>query len=484
MKRKILIGLGVIAAIFFIGGVYVIVIVESTAARLDYMIMLHQGGIFRGRYLTQLTQAQTNLLLLETRHPKSFDAFVNDILGMEKEIENCRNCHHAENVLSRIHDLSVQTDEYKNALSRVLALRADSSRRAKEMEDAFLIGERLIGEVRDIVRVTSVTLAGKTEASLKEFRRTRVLLYLLIGAIPLLAGILTLAFIRELTRPVETLLDATRRLKRGNLDHRVEGLTDEFGELGASLNDMAEALKDQMQKMQRTEQMVVIAELAAGLGHEIKNPLAGIKVAMHVLSEETNLPEEDRIVLRRVITEVARLESLMKNFLNFATPPKPQLTSLNVNDILSSTLAFYLRGKPVEEGSRDGIRVEKDLRPLPAAMIDAAQLQQVFLNLVLNAVDAMPGGGTLGIRTCCPDDPGLIQIEISDTGKGLAEGDDEKIFQPFYTTKPKGTGLGLAISRQMIVRHGGSILARNNPGGGAIFRILLPISPPKGGAPA
>jgi len=484
MKRRILIGLGFITAIFFCSSVYIIYTIDASTSRLNNMIMLHQVEILREDYLIQIKRVQSDLLLKDTRHTRTFDTFVKDILRMKKVLGTCYDCHHAKRVVDLIDSLSIRTGEYENALSRVLTLRANAARLEQEMDDAFRTGDGLVTEVRKMIEMTSTNLSDKRERALAEISQVKYILYVLIGIIPLLSGIIAYAVLREFANPMETLLDSTRRLKSGDLDHRVTGLRNEFGELAESINEMSISLKEQILKMQRTEQMVVVAELAAGLAHEIKNPLAGIKLSMHVLSEETGLPEEDRLVLRRVIEEVNRLETLMRNFLNFAKPPKPLLTSLNVNELLNSTLTFYLRGKSAEEGSRDGIRIEKELGPLPAATADATQLQHILLNLILNAVDAMPEGGTLKIRTCREGDPGMIRIEISDTGKGFAEGDAEKIFQPFYTTKPKGTGLGLAISRQMIGRHGGSIQASNNPDGGATFRVLLPVIPPEGDAPS
>jgi two-component system NtrC family sensor kinase len=111
-------------------------------------------------------------------------------------------------------------------------------------------------------------------------------------------------------------------------------------------------------------------------------------------------------------------------------------------------------------------------------MADPMHLQQIFLNLVLNAVDAMPNGGTIGVRTFFEEGPGNIQIEISDTGKGISKENLDKIFQPFFTTKAKGTGLGLAISKQLIEQHGGVITVDGNPAGGTIFRIRLPLHIP------
>jgi signal transduction histidine kinase len=177
---------------------------------------------------------------------------------------------------------------------------------------------------------------------------------------------------------------------------------------------------------------------------------------MNVLSEEASLSEEDRAILGKVSEEVTRLESLMKNFLNFAKPQKPALSPLNVNDLLQATLAFYIKSDAIHPGKSDGIRIDKDFHPLPPTMADMMQLQQVFLNIVLNAIDAMPKGGTLTLRTSFSEESGRIRVEIADTGKGIGEGPAAKIFEPFFTTKPKGTGLGLAICKQFIEQHGGS----------------------------
>jgi signal transduction histidine kinase len=255
----------------------------------------------------------------------------------------------------------------------------------------------------------------------------------------------------------------------------VVGLKDEFDELAASFNEMAASLKDQMLKMQRTEQMVIVGELAAGLAHEIKNPLAGIKVAMQVLSEEAGLSEEDRGVVKKVGQEVVRLEALMRDFLNFAKPAKPQRVELNVNSLINTVLAFYVKSRPASPDRPNPVRIEKDFQPLPEIKADAMQLQQIFLNLILNAIDAMQSGGTLCVRTFHEKETDLIRIEFSDTGKGIGKEHVDKIFQPFFTTKPKGTGLGLAISKQLVEQNGGTISVDGNSAGGTVFRIRLPL---------
>jgi len=141
--------------------------------------------------------------------------------------------------------------------------------------------------------------------------------------------------------------------------------------------------------------------------------------------------------------------------------------------VLNTTLTFHLKHHVLGSGGGGKIQIIKEFGELPSIQADPTQLQQVFLNLFLNALHAMPRGGELGVRTCLEEDGKTIRIEVSDTGNGIREDLIGKVFQPFFTTKPKGTGLGLAISRQMIEQHDGTIAVANRPGGGVVFTIRL-----------
>ena len=223
--------------------------------------------------------------------------------------------------------------------------------------------------------------------------------------------------------------------------------------------------------LQRAEQIKICGEMAVGMAHEIKNPLAGIKVSIEVLLEELDLVESDREVLVKVISEIRRLELLIKALLNFAKPPKPQFSLVDLNGILETAASFSLKN-----ASFSPIKALKDYdEHLPETMADPMQLQQVFMNLILNAAEAMPGGGTLTLKTSYDKSSNALQIMISDTGEGITDEMKGKIFQPFFTTKSKGTGLGLAISKRLIEQHGGSIIAESNHPKGTIFRISFPL---------
>ena len=599
MKKKIIIGLSIFALIFFLGGIYIIVTIEKTTEKFDQLIELHQVEILREHLLIQIKRVQTDLTLKDTRFARDVDVIVRNVRNLHNVLDTCFSCHHTGPVMKRLEELKKQTGEYEDALSRLMTIRANSARLVEEEESAFKAGETLTDMVNSMIMLTSMKLSQRTQSVLKDVSNTKAILFMLVAVGPLLASGLAFIFIRGYTRPVNTLLEATRKIKTGDLDFRVEDLPDEFGELAGSFNEMAVSLKAQLVKieesekryrmlfekagdaifivdaegenvghivnvneaaaamhgfttnelmglniirdldapsaekktqelikrilngewikaelehqkkdgtvfpveisaglleigthkyilvfdrditerkrteetLQRTEQIKICGEMAVGMAHEIKNPLAGIKVSIEVLLEELDLEESDREVLVKVISEIRRLELLIKALLNFAKPPKPQFSLVDLNGILETAASFSLKNP-----SCSPIKALKDYdRHLPETMADPMQLQQVFMNLILNAAEAMPGGGTLELKTSYDASSNALRIMISDTGEGIADEMKEKIFQPFFTTKSKGTGLGLAISKRLIEQHGGSIIADSNHPKGTIFRISFPL---------
>jgi two-component system sensor histidine kinase HydH len=233
------------------------------------------------------------------------------------------------------------------------------------------------------------------------------------------------------------------------------------------------------QQMKERDRLAALGEMSAGLAHEIRNPLAAIKGAIQYL-EPRRLPEEDREFLEIIIEEVNRLNGVVTQFLDYSRPLKPSLAPGDVNEILEKTFRLLLAETPPQ------IEVRLDLAAgLPRVQCDAEQLRQVFLNLALNAFQAMPRGGKLTVSTRVERDElafwregkrrrDVVEIRFRDTGPGIPEEARENIFVPFYTTKEKGTGLGLAICQRIVKAHGGAIAVRTAAGGeGAEFVISL-----------
>jgi nitrogen-specific signal transduction histidine kinase len=233
------------------------------------------------------------------------------------------------------------------------------------------------------------------------------------------------------------------------------------------------------QQMKERDRLAALGEMSAGLAHEIRNPLAAIKGAIQYL-EPVRLQPEDREFLEIIIDEVNRLNGVVTQFLDYSRPLKPSMAPSEVNEILDRTFRLLTSGIPPQ------IEVRLDLTPgLPRVQCDAEQLKQVFLNLALNAFQAMPRGGKLTVSTRVERDElafwregkrrrDVVEIRFRDTGPGIPEEARENIFVPFYTTKEKGTGLGLAICQRIVKAHAGSIAVRSSLGEGAEFVISLP----------
>jgi two-component system, NtrC family, sensor histidine kinase AtoS len=221
----------------------------------------------------------------------------------------------------------------------------------------------------------------------------------------------------------------------------------------------------------------MVGEWAASLAHEIKNPLAGIKGSVEALLQEPNISDEDRSLVARAVDEIKRIELLLKSLLNFAKPPQLQLMPTDLNDLLDKTISFSLKHPLLSSKSSAAVNVLRDFEHgVPETMADPMQLQQVFLNLLLNAIEAMPDGGALAVKTSYNRSSNSIDIAIADTGKGIGPNMLDRIFQPFFTSKRKGTGLGLAITRRLVEEHGGNIYVQSTPERGTVFNVSLPAA--------
>lgn len=729
MKKKIIIGLTIFSIFFLIGGIYIISTIETSTSTLDNLITLHQVEILREHLLIQIKRVQSDIHLKNTRFARKTDTIIANVQSMEYVANSCFGCHHTSDVYHRLTNLKKEIVEYKKTISRVFTISANTLRLEEEENRAFLKGEELVSMVNNMISMASTNLELKTNASLKDIARTKTVLYILVSLGPISTAILAIIFITGFNKPINILLQATRKLKERDLNYKIEGLTGEFGEVAASMNEMSNSLNEYMHKiqesekryrllfesagdaifildtegenagriisankaaaemhgytvdellemnivrdidipeaakdaeeriqrimngewikeetthlrkdgtifpveisaglfefmnhkyilafdrdisqrkkaeekvreqveflhtlmntiplpifykdkngsytgcnnafedltgtpraqiigktvyahapkeiadmfnkkdqelfktpgkqiyesrikkgdndirdvifykasfldaknevsgligtilditerkhtesvLQRAEQMKIVGELAAGFAHEIKNPLTGIKAIVEVLSQEPSLSMDDRDSITKTIEEIKRIESLIKNLLNFAKPPKPFMLETSINEVLDKTLVFVMKYPAISANTT--IKVTKDYDTnIPHTMADPFQLQQIFMNLLLNAVDSLSDkGGIISLKTLYDSSLHLIVIEISDTGEGLDRETKEKIFQPFFTTRTKGTGLGLAITKRLVEQHGGDISVTSTQGEGAIFRISLPV---------
>jgi signal transduction histidine kinase len=230
-------------------------------------------------------------------------------------------------------------------------------------------------------------------------------------------------------------------------------------------------LKKTEAQLIRSEKLAALGQLAAGIAHEIRNPLTSINILIHSMTK--NLPSGDshKEDLKVIEEEIHRMNEILDQFLRFAKPATPLLEKADVFSIFEETLQLL---RPHIE--KQLIVVEKEFQPLPIILMDREQMKQVFLNLLLNAIQAMPGGGHLTLRGQNSEDGQWIHISIQDSGIGISSENINKLFDPFFSTKEGGIGLGLSITHRIIDQHHGKIEVESAPGKGTLFTIWLPIS--------
>jgi len=727
MKKKIFIALGFVCLVFVAGGTYIITAIETATSKLDQLITLHQVEIMREQLLIHIKNVQSDLYLMGTRYEKSPNEIIANVDILKKNSGTCFSCHHTALVMQRLNHLSDNVEFYSDSIRKLLKISGDRDARVKESELAYRTAQNLVAQVDAMVHMANNKLVDKTNASMIDITTSKSTLYALVVLTPFVAAGFCFIVMREFTKPVKVLLEATRRLQTGDLDYRITGLRDEFGEVATSFNEMSKSLRQTMRKtmeserryrtlfesagdaifiidaegdkvgdivdanpaaaemhgysleeiytlnlikdldaptasqaapdrvhsilngewinaeidhvkkdgtiftveisaglleymghkyilaidrdisgrkkmenliirskleweetfntitdmitihdrdyniirankaaekilhlpflgvtqakcyqyyhgkesppencascecfdtgkpvtfemyephldmfleirsmprfddndqisglihvirditeekkvedsLQRAEQLKMVGEWAASLAHEIKNPLAGIKGSVQVLLEEPGISEEDKSLIAKAVDEIKRIELLIKSLLNFAKPPELQPILTDLNDLLDKTITFSLKHPSLSSNSATPIKVLKEFDPnLPETMADPMQLQQVFLNLMFNAIEAMPDGGSLAIRTAYDEKLDIIQVAVADSGKGIEQPLLDQIFQPFFTTKRKGSGLGLAITRRLVEQHGGEIIVESKQSQGTVFNVSLKV---------
>ena len=479
MRKKVIAGLAVLIFCFIAGGIYITKSIDKVMTRLENINTLHKVEFLRKTLLQEINIVQTDLLLKDSPHARNIDVFVQNVENMISGANSCFDCHHDPPVFQQLTRVQNDINEYARKLSRVYTLRANWQRLKRERESAFSQGQTVINEVDKIVVTSSEKVSARVLQARNNIKETKILVTALLVIGPLAIVILALFFVRFVIDSVSTLTTATRKLKEGDLRYRIDKkLQDEFQELATAFNAMATSIEDQYRNMQHTERLAAVGEFSAGLAHEVKNPLAGIKVSIEVLANELPLEPEDKELFARIINEVNRIETLLKSLLNYARPPKPEVTLLNLQQLLEKTIVtsqYSLKStRSGGSGAGKSIQFATEFGPdIPDITADPGQLQQVFLNLMLNAIDAIREQGTITISTDRKAD-GHVQITISDSGRGIEPDIRENIFNPFFTTKPKGTGLGLAICKRLIEQQGGSIEMDSVLGEGTAFTIILP----------
>jgi two-component system NtrC family sensor kinase len=333
--------------------------------------------------------------------------------------------------------------------------------------------------------------------------RGQVILVSLVSIVAICI-IVALILFHFIERPVKELVLGTKRISGGDLDQFIPVKTnDEMGHLASSFNQMTRDLQKAREEIQEgirnlehkveertkelkatqsqllhSEKLAAVGRLAATVAHEINNPLTGVYTYIRLMErkiEQGPFREEDvqkyKGYLDTMHREVERTTAIVQNLLDFTRPKAPVRKPLDVAKVVEESLSL-IRNKL----SLNNVEVVNLMKPLPDILADPAHMKQVFLNLLINACEAMEGGGTLTIRSSCNEEEYTATVAIRDTGAGIEPENLGRIFDPFFSTKEKGTGLGLSVVHGIVTRHNGNVEIDSSPGKGTEIRVTLPIS--------
>ncbi len=414
------------------------------------------------------------------------------------------------------HDLRISTNVRNKEGSRAIGTRVSQevnntvlSEGKSWIDRAFVVSNWYITAYEPIKNVKNeiigILYVGMLEKPYIDTTNRVMMTFIFIAALCVALLLVILYFsINKIINPLSKMVVATQEIAKGDLSHKVEiRSNDEIGYLAKSFNKMTEDLKIANEKLlgwtktlekkvdERTieltqmqghliqsEKLASLGKLAAGVAHEINNPLGGVLIYSHLLLEDINKGNPHYENLKKIVKETSRCKDIVKGLLEFARPKELEISSIAPNDIIEKSLSFF-----ETQALFQNIKIKKDYSSnLPKIIADKDQLYQVFINIILNSVEAMEGNGTLTLSSVSDKDKKYIHILFTDTGPGITEEDKNRLFEPFFTTKEvgKGTGLGLAISYSIIRKHKGTIAVSSQVGKGTTFTVSLPIKSKKG----
>jgi hypothetical protein len=362
----------------------------------------------------------------------------------------------------------------------------DNAENTAPEENIAVSSMRVNWQLKTIWPVATVLLVGLllfllSTVSLRDPERHRVLVIAGAGAVAI-CGVIIVALASTIQRPMIELQEQIERVGDGDLTAKVTFAqrNDEIGDLGRNFNRMVQQLRESREEiehlhrtqMSRAEHFATLGELATGLAHEIRNPLAGIAGVIEIVGRDLPTTSPAKTVVKEMRQEIGQINRILSDLLETARPRAPQMRSSDLNTTVEHAVMLarqQVLSKP--------IRIEfTPAHNLPDVEHDSDQIHQVLLNLLLNAVQAIEGSGLVRVAIFEKKDSAVVTV--SDTGRGIGAEHLPNIFRPFYTTKGNGTGLGLSLARRIVEEHHGQIDVESGTGKGTTFSVVLPIRQP------
>lgn len=433
---------------------------------------------------------QIEIAILECRRAeKNFwlrrdDRYIENVKKQTERIKNyirlIKEQNPSEDLNNQINKINILASEYYEEFLKSAGL-FKSGQREEEIltEDSrFVIVSR---QLQSLVPQITEEARERMEKQIKLTEETKIKAsWIIVVGIIIAVGVgfLIAYFIsQDITKSIGNLMDGMKKVEEGDLKARVDVKSkDELGRLGGYFNEMLNKIEQARDKQRVLQQQVANAEklaslgrLAAGVAHEINNPLTGVLTSGHILLKKTPEDAPEKEDLEVIVKETTRCRKIIKGLLDFARQTKPEMRLSSINEIIEESLSLV-----ENQASFRNIKIIKELaQSLPLISVDADQIRQVFINIILNAQEAMPKGGVLTISSSQKDK--FIEVKFIDTGCGILKENMDKLFDPFFSTKEGGTGLGLAVSYGIIEKHQGSIEVKSELGKGTAVIVKLPV---------
>jgi len=447
-----------------------------------------------------LTRIQSKLVFLESATSYSFEVqqarrFEKNYFLYRTNLGDAReHVHRARGILQRdrteiasvvgaahFETMVGHVERYEELLSRLVE--PDETGKVDVPPSVDKIEEELREHGAEMIAVAEQLLAKERESVRIMLGASKRILIFFLPVLFIVIVYVANFIARQMLRPLNRLMADTRRIADGDFVPITprRKYRDEFSELAMALNHMWYQLAHRQRLLVQAHKLKAVGTLTAGVAHELNNPINNIMLTAAMLEEDyAELSDEERLdMVKDLVEEAERSRIIVRNLLDFARESGIKTGLLKIQDLIDEIL--HLTSNQFKLSKVKVVR--QYASNLPACHGDRQQFYQVFLNLVLNAIDAMPGGGTLTVATRIADKRDYIMVEIADTGVGIPEHELASIFDPFFTSKPtgKGTGLGLSVSLGIVQKHGGDIRVRSRTGEGTTFTVLLPPAkvPPK-----
>jgi two-component system, NtrC family, sensor kinase len=479
MKKKILMGFGLLLAIFLCGSIIAALYITRTTQRMDKLIMLHQVEILREDLIIHIQQVQSHMYRNKIRSAGDVDVLISQVQEMDRVMDSCVGCHHSPELTQGLFGMRDMANDYKAAISRLITASANPQRISALERRAQDIGQELITMTQGMAFTANVRLQQKTQETMATIREVRTVLYTTL-ALGFFLAVATAYFLAtSLDQRLRKLLDATRRISHGELQHRVEindSQGSEFKELGEAFNTMTQNLHLSQRQLVQSAKLAAIGELATNIAYEVNNPLTGVLGYAGLLLKADDISADKKEQLKTIERETLRAREILKNLLDFSRRKPPRLVKTDISGLIQDTM-LLVKG----QARMSNVDIVTDCSgSLPTVDLDVDEMKQVFVNLINNAFFAMPKGGTLTISCNQGRDlsgKAIVAVALADTGHGIPEEHLDKIFDPFFSTRPdgEGTGLGLSISFMVVQNHGGRIEVESKVGEGSLFRVILPV---------